>query len=123
MIDDEDSSASANAMADAISVAQVLSDDADMPCTLLGYVVVSGGVATVSDLLAESFPPQPGGSWIAIENPASLQLASTENFDSTEWTPSMVSVRGRRIGDSFVVSDPQSVHGTDSTSWKGTEDE
>lgn len=79
---------------------------------VVGYVVVSAGVATISDLLAESYPPQPGGVWLRISNPDQLELRETHSFGDTVWTSKPMRLTGRRVDATFVL-DPESQSGSD----------
>lgn len=88
-----------------LSVEHVLAAEPGVPCAVVGYVVVSDGVGTVSDELAESFPPQPGGSWLLLEETERAVRLTTESHDHSEWTARPVRIVGRRRGNAFVIDD------------------
>jgi len=88
-----------------LTVTDALAGDATGVIAVKGFLVVNEGGARLCEALAESYPPQCGGSAIAItdyEETLSVPLTSAQGVS---WTDDYVSFLGE-IVDGVLVVDP-----------------
>lgn len=92
------------AMGPGIDVEAALGSDGSEPVLVNGYLFVDmDGNATLTSAIAESFPPQPGGSTIAVEGLDLSEFAFSED-QGLRWTDDPVQILG-------TVQDGVLVHG------------
>ncbi len=87
-------------MGPGISVAEALESTLDGPLLVNGFLFVfADGSVVLADVMAESFPPQPGGATIAVEGLDLMQIPLTEGptdaeIEITGWTDLPIQVLG-----------------------------
>ena len=95
-------------MGPGISVADALASTLDEPLLVNGYVFVyADGSVVLADLIAESFPPQPGGATVTVEGLDLMQIPLTEGptdaeIEITAWTDMPVQLIGQMVDGVFV---------------------
>jgi len=95
-------------MGPGISVADALASSLDGPLLVNGYVFVyADGSVVLADLIAESFPPQPGGASVMVEGFDLMQIPLTEGPADTEiaitaWTEMPVQLLGEIVNGVLV---------------------
>ena len=105
----DDDATMPSGMGPGISVAEALASTLDQPLLINGYVFVySDGSVVVADLIAESFPPQPGGAQVTVEGLDVMEIPLTEGpADAgsaiTAWTETPVQLIGE-IADGILVA-------------------
>lgn len=93
-----------------ISVAEALASRLDEPLVVNGYVFVfADGSVVLADLIAESFPPQPGGAMITVKGLNLMQIPLTEGPTDTEieitaWTDTPVQLIGEVVDEVLVAT-------------------
>jgi len=92
-----------SAVGPAISIDQARARSADTPVAVRGFLVIVGDEARLCDALAESFPPQCGGSSIMVEGLDLSAYDVTVEGDVT-WTDQPVVVLGSVAEDVLVVA-------------------
>ncbi len=97
-------------MGPGISIADLLGATTDGPFLISGYVFVgTDGSVVIADEIAESYPPQPAGAQVAVENVDLMQLPLVEGSIDSEiptlsWTEQRVQLLGDLIDGVFVGS-------------------
>lgn len=89
-----------------ISVAEAIAGDFEGPVLVNGYLFVdTEGEATLADLILESYPPQPGGATLVVED---LDLSSVElrSDQGLSWTDETIQVLGA-VADGKLIVDAQ----------------
>ena len=95
-------------MGPGISVAEALASTLDELLLVNGYVFVyADGSVVFADLIAESFPPQPGGATVTVEGLDVMQIPLTEGPVDAEngiiaWTDIPVQLIGEIVSGVFV---------------------
>lgn len=95
-------------MGPGISVADLLVASGDGPFLVNGYVFVgTDGSVTISDAMAESYPPQPAGAQLPVEGVDLMQLPLVEGTGDGEiptasWTEQPTQLLGELIDGVFV---------------------
>lgn len=78
-----------------ISVSEALESDLDEPLLVNGFIVaVEGGEVRLAEVLAESFPPQPGGAILVVEGLDVGSLEGTTTAQGVTWTDELVQILG-----------------------------
>jgi hypothetical protein len=85
-----------------IEVAELLDGPSPVDASVIGFVVIDDGGARLCEALAESFPPQCGGSAVVIANPDVLTVA-LEQEQSVRWTNERVRLDGTYDGARFTL--------------------
>ena len=85
-----------------IEVAELLDGSSPTDASVIGFVVIDDGGARLCEALAESFPPQCGGSAVVIANPDVLTVA-LEQEQSVRWTNERVRLDGTYDGTQFTL--------------------
>lgn len=67
--------------------------------TVRGYVVATGGSTYLAEMLAETYPPQPGGSVLRLEGLDVAALDGTQQVDDTTWTTEQQVIAARVDAD------------------------
>lgn len=89
---------SGDAAAEPVSIADAV--DTEGAVIVTGYVfALDSGTVVLAELIAESFPPQPGGATITVEglNLDALDLEDApegSELATTRWTPEPVTLTG-----------------------------
>ena len=99
-------------MGPGISVADALASAGGEPLLVNGYVFVSAdGSVVFADLIAESFPPQPGGAQVTVDGLDVMQIPLTEyegpsdaEIAITAWTAEPIQFIGEIVDGVFVVN-------------------
>lgn len=86
-----------------IEIGVLLDGDAPVEATVSGYVVWDDSGARLCEVLMESFPPQCGGSFVAIANPEALTMA-LEQEQSVRWSNDRIRVSGTFDGTELTLS-------------------
>jgi predicted secreted protein len=85
-----------------IEVAELLEGPSPTDASVVGFVIVNDGGARLCEALAESFPPQCGGSAVVIANPEALTVA-LEQEQGVRWTNERVRLDGTYDGTQFTL--------------------
>lgn len=99
---------------DPISVAEALQADASAVVLVEGYLfVLDDGTVVLADVIAESYPPQPGGATIVVEGFSTegmaLEMAPEDSELATvKWTNDPYGVIGSVQGGVLVYFDDPS---------------
>ena len=107
---DDDGGTTTAGMGPGISVAELLAATTEGPFLVNGYVFVgTDGSVVFSDVMAESFPPQPAGAQIPVEGIDLMQLPLVEGSVESEvptaaWTEQPVQLLGDLVDGVFVES-------------------
>jgi hypothetical protein len=96
------------------TVAELLETEGPGPYSVKGYLfVLEDGTIVLSDLIAESYPPQPGGARVDVEGVNLQTVPLTEPTDSelatVRWTEIPIELIGSLEGDVFYGSTPASI--------------
>lgn len=86
-----------------LSVADAVKVSRAGPIAVKGFLLIDGEGARLCDLLAESFPPQCGGAFAAIEGFEEILDAPLSNSQGISWTDQQVSFLGEFVDGTFVV--------------------
>ena len=97
-----------------ITVAELLATEGDGPYSVMGYLfVLDDGTIVFSDLIAESYPPQPGGAQVEVRGVNLQTVPLVEPTDSelatVQWTETQIELIGSLDGDIFYGSTPASI--------------
>jgi len=87
-----------------LTVDEALASTLDGPLMVAGFLVATGDEARLCSALAESFPPQCGGSSLLVEG---LDLATVEGLQTegdVSWTDERISVLGDVADGVLTVS-------------------
>jgi hypothetical protein len=76
------------------------------PFLMSGYYVADADGAQLCEALAESFPPQCGGTSIRLDPADAPAGATTTSEGEVTWSEEPISVEGQIDGDVFVVGSP-----------------
>jgi predicted secreted protein len=87
-----------------IEVAEILEGSSPTDASVIGFVVIDDGGARLCEALAESFPPQCGGSVVVIANPDALTVA-LEQEQAVRWTIERVRLDGTYDGNQFTLTE------------------
>jgi len=101
---DDDPPATATATAGVIEVADLVSGSPVDSVTVAGFVVLDASGSRLCEALAESFPPQCGGSSVTIANPDQLDV-ELDTEQGVRWTNTRVTLTGSFDGDSLTVGE------------------
>jgi hypothetical protein len=82
-------------MSPALTVREALRAPEGSTVTVRGYVIVTGGTTFLAEMLAETYPPQPGGAVLALTGLDVAMLPATTSAGDTTWTNDQHSVTGR----------------------------
>ena len=85
-----------------IEVGELLDGSSPTDASVIGFVVIDDGGARLCEALAESFPPQCGGSAVILANPDALTVA-LEQEQSVQWTSERVRLDGAYDGTQFTL--------------------
>ena len=77
-----------------LTVAEALAAPAGSTVTVRGYVIATAGATLLCEMLAESYPPQPGGAQLPVEGLDVTALGGTESAGDTVWTDDQRVVAG-----------------------------
>lgn len=86
-----------------LTVTEALEAPAGSTVSVRGYVIATAGATYLAEMLAESYPPQPGGSLIQLEGLDVDTLRGTEQAGDTTWTADQRVISGRIQGDVLDV--------------------
>jgi hypothetical protein len=78
------------------------------PAVVTGHLVAEGDVVVLATMLAETFPPQPGGASLAVVGLDDAGLAGLQRVGRVAWSDQPVVVRGTMDGGRLV--DARVVH-------------
>lgn len=85
-----------------MEISELLEADVPITTSVIGYVVISDTGARLCEALAESFPPQCGGSAVDIANPDVLTVAFEEE-QGVQWTDPRVQLDGTYDGSELTL--------------------
>jgi hypothetical protein len=86
-----------------LTVSEALNAPPGTTITVRGYVIATAGTTLLCEMLAESYPPQPGGAQMVLEGFDIAALRGTETAGDTTWTREQHSVTGIASGDVLRV--------------------
>ena len=86
-----------------ITVADLLARSAVGPIAVKGFLFIDDDGARLCEVLAESFPPQCGGVFVAIEAFEEVLGTPLSNSQGISWTDQPVSFIGDMVNGTFVV--------------------
>lgn len=89
---------------DGVPVADAARYEGAGPVVLSGYFVAEGSSARLCSALAESFPPQCGGSSIVIANPDAISGVALIEEGQTQWSDGFIMVAGEVSDGVFTIS-------------------
>lgn len=75
-----------------MSVADAAAQADGTPVTVTGYVFDDTGTVIIADLIAESFPPQPSGATLEIDQLDLAQFDGVSTEGAISWTDQPVTV-------------------------------
>jgi len=84
------------------TVSDAITADSDGPLTVSGFYVSDGNQTMLCDALAESHPPQCGGSKVAFDT-SGIDLGLLQQANGTTWSDDMVTVLGELTDGTFVA--------------------
>ena len=99
---DTDPPSTATATAGVLEVAELVPGSPLDAVTVAGFVVSDASGSRLCEALAESFPPQCGGSSVTITNPDQLDV-ELDSEQGVEWTGTRVELSGSFDGDALTV--------------------
>lgn len=82
---------------DVLPVAAARADRSGRRVAVRGHAVGSAGTTVLCAVLAESWPPQPGGAVLPVEGLAVGDLPGARTVSHTTWTDQPVVVEGRIV--------------------------
>jgi hypothetical protein len=77
-----------------LTVAEALDAPAGSMVTVRGHVIATAGTTLLCEMLAETYPPQPGGAQMVLEDLDIATLGGTESAGDTTWTGDQRAVTG-----------------------------
>jgi hypothetical protein len=86
-----------------LTVSEALNATPGSTITVRGYVIATAGTTLLCEMLAESYPPQPGGAQMVLEGLDIAALLGTETAGDTAWTRDQHNVTGIAGGDVLRV--------------------
>lgn len=89
-------------MSQGFTVGDALIADSDGPLTVSGFYVSDGNKTMLCDALAESHPPQCGGSKVVFDS-SGVDLGLLQQANGTTWSDDMVTVLGELTDGTFVA--------------------
>lgn len=87
-------------------VADAVEAGIDGPFLISGFYVSDGEQAQLCEVLAESFPPQCGGTAVVLDQSGTAVAVDTTTEGQVAWSEEPVAVEGRLEGGAFVVGSP-----------------
>lgn len=85
-----------------MTVADAAAADSGTPVTVQGFLIEDGGVLFVSESIAESFPPQPGGVRMEVEGIDLGQVDGVNEEGPIRWLDNPVSISGTVDGGRII---------------------
>ncbi len=86
-----------------LTVSEALASDATGIIAVQGFLLDDGTGARLCEALAESFPPQCGGTSIAVSNYEEVLDVPLQSEQNTTWTDEWVTFFGEIVDGVFVV--------------------
>ncbi|HSK98031.1 MAG TPA: hypothetical protein VK891_15510 [Euzebyales bacterium] len=86
-----------------MTVTEALAAPTGSTVTVRGYVIATAGVTLLCEMLAETFPPQPGGAQMLLDDLDIAAVADTQSAGDTTWTSDQRAVTGIIAGDVLRV--------------------
>lgn len=96
------STATAPEPPDTIGVGELFDGEGARDGTFTGFVLWDDAGARLCEMVMESFPPQCGGMWVVIANPAGLD-ADLQEAQGVRWADGFVELVGRFDGQRLVL--------------------
>ncbi len=87
-----------------ISVQEALDSDLDQPLLVNGFLVVQEDAAWLSETIAESFPPQPGGARLRVEGLDLDSIPGLRSSGSVTWSDEPIQLLGTVEDGTLTVS-------------------
>ncbi len=88
-----------------LSVSEALATDATGIIAVRGFLLIEGSDARLCEVLAESFPPQCGGSNLAVSGHESVAFPPLINEGNVTWSNEQVVVYGE-LADGTLIANP-----------------
>jgi hypothetical protein len=88
-----------------LTVAEALTAPAGSTITVRGHVVATAGTTVLCEMLAESYPPQPGGAQLPVSGLDIATLGGTSTAGDTIWTDGQHAITGVIAGGVLRVPD------------------
>ena len=86
-----------------LTVAEALKVSRAGPIAVKGFLFIDGDGARLCEVLAESYPAQCGGVFVAIEGFEEMLDAPLSNSQGISWTDQYVSFLGEFVDGTFIV--------------------
>ncbi len=83
-----------HAGAEPMTVADAAALNDGSVATVSGFLIEDSGVLFIADLIAESYPPQPGGATMEVDGIDISGLASVNQEGPVRWLDAVVTVSG-----------------------------
>lgn len=87
-----------------LSVREALDSDLDQPLLVNGFLVVQDDTAWLSETIAESFPPQPGGARLRVEGLDLDSVPGLRSSGSVTWSDEPIQLLGTVEDGTLTVS-------------------
>ena len=87
-----------------LTIDEAIAFEGDSPVAVGGYVVTNADGTLLCESLAESFPPQCGGTRVTVLNPETLIDLVLLEEAGTQWSPELVVVFGHVSGTDLTVA-------------------
>lgn len=81
-----------------MTVRQAAAEPSGSTVSVRGYLIATAGETYVAEMLAESYPPQPGGATLRLGGVDVSALDGIERAGDTMWTADQRTVSGRVAG-------------------------
>lgn len=100
-----DDDAPASGIGPGISITEAIESELEGPLLVNGYLFVDAQEKVIfAESIAESFPPQPGGSTLEIEGLDLSEIQGLESAEGVSWTESPIQLLGTVQGEKLIIS-------------------
>ena len=102
--DDDVGSGPISGIGPGISIGEALTSDLEGPLLVNGHLHVQNGQVRLCELLAESFPPQCAGKFLAVKGLDLMTVDGLTSEGSVTWSDQLVQVLGTVEGEVLTVA-------------------
>ncbi len=100
-----DDDAPASGIGPGITITEAIESELEGPLLVNGYLFVDAQEKVIfAESIAESFPPQPGGSTLEIEGLDLSEIEGLESAEGVSWTESPIQLLGAVQGEKLIIS-------------------
>lgn len=89
---------------DAVPIVEAVAGDVQGPFLVSGYYLAGPDGQRLCEALAESFPPQCGGTSVILDGGGTLADLATSTEADVSWSDAPVTIEGEFVDGRFVVS-------------------